>query len=173
MEERTGGFKPVNKKKGSFNIVDFFLILIAIAVLFVVFFVIDPFSINLFDGQDREVALTYTIRIDNVEEMLIEKIKTNDEVVDATVKSSLGYVIYVDNDNAHTEYYYDSEKGEVRTKEHESLYDLEVTIKAKKATFTEGEGYKVNGRRVAVGTQFYLMFPEFLGSGTCISINEG
>ena len=171
MEERTGGFKPVKKKKGRFNLVDLLLVLIALALVFVVVFVIDPFSINLFGGEEREVTLEYTLRIDNVESPLIDKIKMGDEVVDASIKSSLGYVNAVENDIPHTEPYYDSEEDVVSMKEYPNRYDLVVTVTAT-ATFTDGVGYTVNGRRVAVGTQFYLMFPEYLGSGTCISMRE-
>ena len=50
MEERTSGFKPVKKKKGSFNLVDLLLVLFVLALAFVVIFVMDPFSLNLFGG---------------------------------------------------------------------------------------------------------------------------
>ena len=56
-------------------------------------------------------------------------------------------------------------------KEYPDRYDLVVTVTAD-AVFTEGVGYTVNGRRVAVGTQFYLMFPDYLGQGYCISMRE-
>ena len=51
MEERTSGFKPVKKKKGRFNLVDLLLVIVALAVIFVVVFVMDPFSLNLFGGR--------------------------------------------------------------------------------------------------------------------------
>ena len=171
MEERTSGFKPIKKKKGRFNLVDFLVLLLAAAILFLVIFVIDPFSINLFGEDARQVTLEYTLRIDNVENALINKIQMGDEVVDASLKSSLGYVSAVENDMPHTEPYYDAEEDVVVMKEYPNRYDLFVTVTSK-AGFTEGYGYAVNGRRVAVGTQFYLMFPDYLGSGSCVSVRE-
>ena len=44
-------------------------------------------------------------------------------------------------------------------KEYPNRYDLIITVTAD-AVFTQGVGYTVNGRRVAVGSEFYLMFPE-------------
>lgn len=171
MEERTSGFKPVKKKKGSFNLVDLLLVLFVLALAFVVIFVMDPFSLNLFGGGEREVTLEYTLRISNVDSILVENIRFGDEVVDASVKTSLGYVNAVENDMPYAEPYYDSDEDVVSMKEYPNRYDLMVTVSAT-AVYTEGVGYTVNGRRVAVGTQFYLMFPEYLGSGTCVSMRE-
>ena len=171
MEERTSGFKPVKKKKGRFNLVDFLMLFLVAAILFVVLFVVDPFSINLFGAEAREITLEYTLRIDNVENALVNKIQMGDEVIDASVKTSLGYVSAVENDMPHTEPYYDPEEDIVVMKEYPNRYDVVVTVSSK-ATVTEGQGYTVNGRRVAVGTQFYLMFPDYTGSGNCISVRE-
>lgn len=171
MEERTSGFKPVKKKKGQFNLMDLLLIFIAVGIILFVVLVIDPFSLNLFDNQDHSVTLEYTLRIENVEGSLIDKIQTRDEVIDASVKTSLGYVNAVENDTPHAEPYYDSKEDSVSMKEYPDRYDLVVTVTAE-AVFTEGVGYTVNGRRVAVGTEFYLMFPDYLGTGYCISLRE-
>ncbi len=171
MEERTSGFKPVKKKKGRFNPVDLLLVLLALAIVLTVIFVVDPFSLDLFGGKDREVTLEYTLRIDNVKSVLVDKIRMGDEVVDSSVKTSLGYVSAVENDIPHTEPYYNSDADEVSMKEYPDRYDLVVTVTAE-AIFETGVGYTVNGRRVAVGSEFYLMFPDYLGAGYCISIRE-
>jgi hypothetical protein len=171
VEERTSGFKPIKKKKGRFNLVDLLLVLIVLAIVFVVVFVVDPFSIDLFGKAEQNVTLEYTVRIDNVEGVLVNKIQSGDEVVDAAIKNSLGYVSAVENDIPHTEPYYDAEAGAVSMKEYPDRYDLLVTVTAK-ATFAEGRGYAVNDRRVAVGSQLYLMFPDYVGTGNCISIRE-
>ena len=124
MEERTSGFKPIKKKKGRFNPVDLLITLIVIALIAAVILVFDPFSLGLFDGDAKEVRLEYTIRIDNVEGALVEKIHNGDEVVDAAVKTSLGYVSSVENDIPHTEPYYNSDNDEVSMKEKMGLYWL-------------------------------------------------
>lgn len=171
MEERTSGFKPVKKKKGRFNLMDLILVLLAVGIALFVLFVIDPFSINLFGADEQNVTLEYSIRIENVEATFMDKIRIRDEVIDASLKTSLGYVNAVENDIPHAEPYYDSEDDLVSMKEYPNRYDLIITVTAD-AVFTQGVGYTVNGRRVAVGSEFYLMFPEYLGEGFCVSMRE-
>ena len=171
MEERTSGFRPVQKKKGRFNLMDLFLILFIAGLVFFTVFVVDPFSIGLFDKEEQSVALEYTVRIENVEVAFIDKIKVRNEVVDASIKASLGFVSSVENDTPHAEPYYDYQADLVSMKEYPDRYDLIVTITTN-ASFTEGVGYTVNGRRVAVGAKLYMMFPEFLGEGYCVSLRE-
>ena len=98
-------------------------------------------------------------------------IKVRNEVVDASIKASLGFVSSVENDTPHAEPYYDYQADLVSMKEYPDRYDLIVTITTN-ASFTEGVGYTVNGRRVAVGAKLYMMFPEFLGEGYCVSLRE-
>ena len=171
MEERTSGFRPVKKKKGRFNLVDLLLIVIAVSVIFFVIFVVDPFSLDLFGQKTQEIAVEYTLKISNVEGTLIDKIGIHDEVVDTSTKISLGFVTEVENDIPYSEPYYNAEEDLVSMKEYPDRYNFEVTITAS-AVYTEGVGYTVNGRRLAVGAQLYLMFPEFLGTGECISLRE-
>ena len=171
MEERTSGFKPVKKKKGRFNLVDLLLVIVALAVIFVVVFVIDPFSLNLFGGEEREITLEYTIRISNVDIAFVDKIAVGDEVVDSAVNTSLGYVSAVENDIPYSEPYYDNATDTVSMKEYPGRYDIMITVTAK-AIFEDGVGYTVEGRRVAVGSQLYLMFPEYVGTGSCVSMRE-
>ncbi len=171
MEERTSGFRPVKKKKGRFNLVDLLLIVLLLVMIFVVVFVIDPFSLDVFGGTAQEVTLEYTLRIDSVDGTMVDKIEIGDRVVDASVKTSLGYVSSVEKDIPHTEPYYDSILDTVSMKEYPDLYDLVVTVTVE-ADFQEGVGYSVEGRRVAVGTKLYLMFPEYLTEGYCISMRE-
>ena len=171
MEERTTGFKPVKKQKGRFNMMDLLLVLLVVGIVLAVIFVLDPFSLNIGGKAEQKVTLEYTLRIENVEGILIDKIHTRDEVVDASIKTSLGYVNAVENDTPHTEAYYNSKDDVVSMTEYPDRYDLVVTVTAK-AIFTEGVGYTVNGRRVAVGSEFYLMFPDYVGSGYCISMRE-
>ena len=171
MEERTSGFRPVKKKKGRFNLMDLFLILVLAGAVFFVVFVVDPFSIGLFGEVEQDVALEYTVRIENVEGSLVDKIKVRNEAIDASVKTSLGYVSAVENGTPHAEPYYDSQADTVTMKEYPDRYDLVITITAN-ASYTDGVGYTVDGRRIAVGTKLYLMFPEFVGTGYCIGMRE-
>jgi hypothetical protein len=94
-----------------------------------------------------------------------------DEALNAVNKASLGRVSSIRNDILYAEAYYNSETDEVSMKEYPDRYNLQVTITAD-AVFEEGKGYHVKGSRIAVGGQYSLMFPDYIGSGYCISMRE-
>jgi hypothetical protein len=41
------------------------------------------------------------------------------------------------------------------------------------AEYTEGEGYSVGDRRIAVGEKMSLRFPNFAAEGYCIALSNG
>lgn len=174
MEERTNGFRPVRKKKGSFNMMDFLLILMVVCVLLFVVVVLDPFSLDLFDNDSERITLEYTVRIENVDGALLDAIQKSDEILDSAVRCSLGFVNEVSN-VPYTEPYYNvsDEAGEnvAIMQELPNRYNIEIVISAE-AVFEEGVGYQINGRRIAVGTKIHLMLPNYLGDGYCIGLRE-
>ncbi|MBO5305151.1 MAG: DUF4330 family protein [Clostridia bacterium] len=171
MEERTGGFGAVKKKRGKFNSVDILFVVLLVAVLFTVFFLINPFSTNIFGGNEREVVLEYTVEIEYVEASLADNVKLGDEAISAVNKTSLGRVSAIKNDILYAEAYYNSEADTVSMKEYPDRYNVQVTITSD-AIFEEGKGYTVKGTRIAVGGQYSIMFPNYLGGGYCISMRE-
>ncbi len=171
MEERTNGFGTVKLKRGKFNFVDLlFLILIAVIVL-AVFFLIDPFSMNVFGGAEKNVVVEYTVQIEYVEASLADNIRLGDEALNAVNKTSLGRVSAIKNDILYSEACYNSEADIVSMKEYPDRYNLQITITSD-AVFEEGKGYTVKGTRIAVGGQYSIMFPNYLGNGYCISMRE-
>lgn len=171
MEERTGGFGAVKKGHRKFNWVDLLLLVVVVAVLFATVFLIDPFSINVFGDQENNVVLEYTVQTEYVEESLVNKVHIGDEALSAVNKASLGLVSAIRNDILYSEAHYDRESGTVSMKEYPDRYNLQITITAD-AVFEEGKGYRVKGNRIAVGEQYSLMFPEYVGSGYCIRMRE-
>ncbi len=171
MEERTGGFGAVKTKRGKFNFVDLLFLVLVTAILFAVVFLIDPFSMNVFGGTEKNVVLEYTIQIEYVEASLVDNVHLGDEALNAVNKASLGRVSALRNDILYSEAYYDSEADVVSMKEYPDRYNLQITITAD-AVFEAGKGYSVKGSRMAVGGQYSLMFPEYVGSGYCISMRE-
>lgn len=171
MEERTGGFGSVKTKRGKFNFVDLLLLVLVAAILFAVIFLVDPFSLNVFGDAEKTVVLEYTVQIGYVEASLVDNVRLGDEALSAVNKASLGRVSAIRNDILSSEAYYDSETDAMSMKEYPDRYDLQITITAD-AVFEAGKGYYVKGNRIAVGGQYSLMFPEFAGSGYCISMRE-
>ena len=171
MEERTGSLGNTKHNQGKFNLIDLFVILILLAIVFAVVFLIDPFSTNAFRGEEKNVVLEYIIQIDYVEASLTDNIRLGDETLNATNKTSLGRVSAIRNDILYSEAYYNSEADVVYMQEYPDRYNLQITITSD-AIYEEGKGYSIKGSRIAVGRQYSLMFPNYLGSGYCIAVRE-
>lgn len=171
MEERTGGFGSVKRKRGRFNLIDLIIVMFAVAAVLFVVFVLDPFSLNVFSEGGQKVVLEYTVQFDYVEASLTDNIKPGDEVIGASGKNTLGRVSSIRNDTLYSEIYYNTETDTVSMKEYPDRYNIRVTVMAD-ALFVPGTGYTVNGTRIAVGSQYSLMFPEYLGTGYCVAMRE-
>ena len=51
----------------------------------------------------------------------------------------------------------------------DTLNTVSVTIEAS-AAYVANRGYTANGCRIAVGMTYTLLFPEYTGSGVCVSL---
>ena len=172
---------PSNKKKqkkGHFNFVDLTLILILLLAVGVLVYSISPISlIKKWTNRDTR-NIQYEIEITNVDEEYIDLIKSNNPVMDAVTKSSLGTVTMVNKTN-YVEY---KPKETVLTEgetekieyslvpvEYPNKYNLNVIITVS-ADFSEGSGYTVNSTRIAVGEKLALKFPDFKCEGYCVGV---
>lgn len=171
MEERTNGFGSVKKKRGKFNWVDLLILALAIIVLLAVILILTPFSETSLVGNGKKVVLEYTVELEYVEASLTDNIQLGDRALNAATKTELGRVNMIKNDILYAEAYYDRELDSVSMKEYPDRYNLQITITSD-ALFESGVGYTVKGTRVAVGGEYSLMFPNYLGTGHCISIRE-
>lgn len=178
----TNQTSPKKKKRGRFNFIDVILIVLAILVAGALVYVFSPVSLikNLTNKNTRSIQ--YEIELTNVDETFIDKIKTNDQVLDGVSKSALGSVTMVDYNTKYTEYRFDetqreNEAGETVTEytvtpiEYTDKYNVIITVIAD-ADYTEGAGYSINSTRIAVGEKLYLNFPNYRGEGFCVGITE-
>lgn len=172
MKERTSSFGAVKQaKRGKFNLVDLlFLVLLAVMILAVVF-LIDPFSMNVFGSDEKNVVLEYTVQIDYVEASLADNVRLGEEAISAVNRTTLGRVSGLNNTIPYSEAYYDAKENTVSMREYPDRYNLQITITSN-ASFEEGKGYTVSGTRIAVGGEYALMFPNYVGTGYCISMKE-
>ena len=159
----------LKKKKKRFNFIDFLIILLALAIVLAVVYVFVPNS--LFDKvvdkvtMSEERMLQYTVEISNIDQAFIGNIKENDTVTNTVSKSNIGTVTAITLENE-TELSFDGTEKKIENK-----YKMIVTIDAT-ATYTSGEGYKINGSRIAVGEKLYLRFPDFSSEAYCIGFKE-
>ncbi len=169
MEERTGNFKTTGRKRG-FNIVDLLLILFALSVIFFAVFVLDPFDLDVLEEDDSDLKISYTICLTNVDSEYIERIQVGDSVFDANTKQFLGTVMEV-GDVTLCKILRHSEQYGSYMQNVPNSYDIIVVIQAD-AVFKEKVGYSVDGKRIAVGGTYSLVFPNFAGKGNCISFES-
>ena len=155
-------------KKGRFNVVDFFLLVIILAIVAAVVLYFIPGAFKRLTATD-ETDITFTLEFKGVDEAFIANIKNGEAVYDSSKNYMLGSVKSVEN-YAYTTLVYNELTGTAEMKEVPGLINIIVTVKAK-AIYTDGEGYSVNGERIAVGCAYNISFPNFNGSAYCIELS--
>ncbi len=162
-------------KRGRFNVVDFLLIVLALLLVGALIYVFLPTSLMKNITADNTQNVQYTIEIIGVDEEFLDNIKHNDSVIDSVSKNGLGKVHVVDIGTPYTQLQYnedDDGNGKAVLSPIEGKYNVKVTISAT-AKFESGEGYTVNGTRIAVGEKICASFPDYVCEAYCISIMNG
>lgn len=162
------------KKSGKFNVVDFLIILIAVAIIAVFVYAVSPWSqIKKLLNQD-EVNIQYVVEIRGVDKEFCNLIKDKDAVIDNVTKKSLGKVSSVESIDVSTELNYQIDENNNISGilvEDPQKYDITLVITAN-AEYEENVGYTVNGCRIAVGEQMFFRFPKYNCSGYCVAISD-
>ena len=161
------------KRKRKFNIIDFFIVLIALMLIAVLVYAISPLSQlkKLFNHED--VKLEYVVEIKGVGKDFCDLINKKDSVINNVTKNSLGVVSSIDKIDASTTLSYQIDENNNISGvlvEEQQKYDITVRISAE-ADYQEGVGYTVNGCRIAIGEEIFLRFPQFASSGYCVAID--
>ena len=171
--------KPEHKrvktdKKRSFNMVDVILIVMVLAFLSVVIFLFASNATIQWRGGEN-VKVEYTVEISGISQEMAAKIRVGDRVLDAENSYVIGSITNTEIDDC-VEYVYNEASGRIEavayTDEGSSSSirkNLLITITAD-AHYTAGQGYDVNGYRIAVNQDMQLCFPGYTGEGQCISL---
>ena len=167
MDERTGSFKPIKKKRGEFNVIDLLIIFFIVGV--VVVFAVSHLLLS--DDGGKEITIEYTVVLEDVDKAFVDKVKSGNSVFDALSGASLGTVSAVDSSTPYFFYEYNSEEGAIVTKEFPDRYNVRITVSAN-AEEIEGIGYTVDDRRVAVGAKMDLRFPQYTDTGYCVEMRK-
>ncbi len=165
-----------NKKKRKFNIIDFFILVLIVALIASLVYALSPWSQLKKLWSTDEISFQYSVEFKNVDEQFIQLIENGDLVINSITKKEMGTVIDVDRSQKSYKLHYkentDSE-GKITIEgtpvELENQYDITVYIKSS-AIYEQGKGYTVNGDRIAIGEELSLRFPQFERSGYCVSI---
>ena len=166
------------KTKRKFNIIDFLILIIIIAVVGVCIYAVVSWSNIKSLWSTSTVELQYTVEFRGVDKEFVDKIKVGDTVTDAVSKNQLGVVNKVDNQEPYTVLDYkvstdpDAKEEKISSElvQEPNKFNVTVYISAS-AEYESGIGYTINGRRIAVGEMIEMRFPEFSSVGYCIAGN--
>jgi hypothetical protein len=161
----------VAKKKRKFNVVDFFILVIIVALIAVIVYSFSSWSQIKKLWTAEEVTIDYTVELRGVDESFIDLIKKKDAVIDSVSKNSLGKVTTVESIKKSSVLGYKDggETIEGILVEYPDKYDITVRITAK-ADYEKGVGYSVNGCRIAVGEEIFCRFPKLSCTGYCVGL---
>lgn len=161
------------KKKRTFNIVDFFIVVAILVAVAILIYAFSPWSQLKKLWALDEVTIDYTVVIREVDKADTTKINKDDAVTDSVTKNPLGTVTSIGAIANSTELtYIEDENGDAQgvLSEIPDKYDVTVHITAV-ANYEEGVGYTVNGCRIAVGEELHLRFPQYVHSGFCTALD--
>lgn len=161
--------RPRKTRRG-FNFIDVLLILFVLLVIVTAINIVSPMSVFDRFKTDEERTIEYTVEIIGVDGEFIDKIKENDVAVDAVSKHMLGTVEIVDYNTQYSELKYDEEANAGVLAVYPEKYNVQITIKAV-GSYTAGEGFMINNKRIAVGEKLSIRFPNFACEGYCISLS--
>ena len=167
--------------KYKFNIIDFLIILMIIAIGVVMYYyTVARNAVN----ANSEVEIEYVVELKTVSKECVDNISIGDKVVETVRDQQIGTVknvsvtpAYVLATNTETgesfKSYYPPINADTVSNSAEYVYDyynVRVTIKdtVKKSV----QGYNVNGFDIAVGEVVNFRVPHFVNEGYCIDIIE-
>jgi hypothetical protein len=160
--------KPSRRGDGKkrFSLIDaIILVVVAALVTLVIFAYAGGLDISF---STKKTSITYTIELQGIDPALAANIAVGAAVIDEN-GYSLGNVAAGVEVDSYFEVSYDPVSKEVVSLSHPALSNVLLTITAE-ARIDEVKGYLVDGRRIAVGADYFIDLPGFEGRGECISI---
>ena len=173
MNENNNSIQQKKKRsRKKFNLIDFLLIVVILLITASLVYLFLPSSWVKNITADKTVQIRYVVEVKGVDGQYINNIAASQLVQDSVSKGDIGYVEAVEN-NPYSELRYDQIKDPdsgigVRSPI-DGKYDLTITITAA-AHYEDGEGYTVNGTRIAVGERIYTKFPNYACEAYCIGV---
>lgn len=171
MNENNNSIQQKKKRsRKKFNLIDFLLIVVILLITASLVYLFLPSSWVKNITADKTVQIRYVVEIKGVDGQYINNIAAAQLVQDSVSKGDIGYVEAVEN-NPYSELRYDlqQDSGIGVLSSIEGKYDLTITITAD-AHYEDGEGYTVNGTRIAVGERIYTKFPNYACEAYCIGV---
>ncbi len=177
MEKNKRRASRAAQKGWRFNFLDVVIILLIVAVVGSSVALLIP-RVTEWLGNDGDITVVYTVVFTEIDEELamVAEIVDGQTVKDRETGRVLGTVI----GDALVDDCYEfvvrpgTEQDDLPMLEsglYEGKKTLTVTLTAS-ATYSEGRGYEINGRRIACNTELEMIFPSFTGHGVCTVVSE-
>lgn len=166
--------KKNSKHRWLFLLVDILLILAIVGAVIFVVSVLTPFSFSKKDKAEIR-TVSCAVELAGVGSDTLSALHVGDAVTDSETGAVLGTVSAVDVRPYETFgelYDEDAAVGSnvvTRITYPDTLNTVTVTIEMQ-AEYVANRGYTVGGCRVAVGRNYTLCFPEYTGTGVCVSL---
>ena len=157
------------KRKWRFNFVDALILLAIVAAVLALLYVFvwsENSSVRSISGN--MVKVTYVVEINGLEEDFKDTIKVGAKVTDSSKKMTIGTVASVETQD----YYYLGSnvlEDKLVLNAVDDLITQYITVEAE-ATL-DNITYSIDGYPIDVGQLVYMMFPEMVCSGYCISLD--
>ncbi len=157
------------KRKWRFNFIDALILLAIVAAVLALLYIFvwsENSSVRSLSGE--KVKVRYVVEINGLDEDFKDMIKEGAQVTDSSKKMSIGTVVSVETDN----YYYlgsDILNDTLVLNPVDDQITQYITVEAE-ATLDEIT-YSIDGYPIFVGQLVYMMFPDMVCSGYCISLD--
>ncbi len=166
--------KQAGKHRWLFLLVDVVLILAIVGAVFFIVSLLTPFSFSKKEKAELR-AVSYTVELAGVSSATLNALNVGDTVIDAETGALIGTVTAVDVRPYETFgqlYEKDTVVGSnvvTRITYPDTMATVTVTI-VTNASYVANRGYSADNCRIAVGKTFTLCFPEYTGTGVCVSL---
>ena len=173
---RATGQATERKRRGLFLLMDVFILICMVGIIFLLVLAFTPLSLFGEDAVPRRIL--YTVEFAGVDQSFVSAFREGDAVVDVDTGSHVGEVtqIKIREYEAYTDVptlEIDPEFGKhvVRKQTNENLKTVSIVI-CVTADYTQGKGYVAEDCRIAVGREYALRFPSYTDSGVCIALDH-
>lgn len=170
----TGARNAEKKHRASFLLVDLFLLLGVVAIIFLLVLAFTPLDLFAEDAEPRQIV--YTVEFFGVDKEMESVFHEGDAVVDMQTGNHMGVITQVKSrvyeaytDTPTDEIVPEFDKYVVQKERNEDWRVITVSIQVT-ADYRAGEGYTVETQRIAVGREYQLRFPSYVNSGTCVTL---
>ena len=154
----------MKQKTGSFNIIDFLIILLAIAIIGV-----GAYLLFFRRTTQEKVKIDYTMEMEFVRSEFDDLIKVGDTVISTVARDVMGTVVNVEYTDAQS-VTTNLENGEKKLTTYPDNAFSKVTITVRTDAVYENNAYYVGALGLYVGSTVYFRVPSYIGGAVCLDV---